>query len=154
MRWKCWIKFKQGFRLNTHNSWTKTIWISVVSHTVLIFYLPHIDGLMQKRRNSSANALELRLSCTNPSLCRFVFQIFYWREEVPGQHVKTVAATETQAILEDLEMFTEYTLVMLAFNAAGDGPNTTIPITALTTEGGKFNFCCCCWIQVKFHKFF
>ena len=26
-----------------------------------------IDGLMQERRNSIANALELRLSCTNPS---------------------------------------------------------------------------------------
>ena len=27
----------------------------------------YIDGLMQERRNSIANALELRLSCTNPS---------------------------------------------------------------------------------------
>ena len=26
-----------------------------------------IDGLVQERRNSIANALELRLSCTNPS---------------------------------------------------------------------------------------
>ena len=29
----------------------------------------HIDGLIQERRNSIANALELRLSCTNPSIC-------------------------------------------------------------------------------------
>ena len=29
--------------------------------------LQHFDGLMQERRNSIANALELRLSCTNPS---------------------------------------------------------------------------------------
>ena len=27
----------------------------------------HIDGLVQERRNSIANALELRLYCTNPS---------------------------------------------------------------------------------------
>ena len=27
----------------------------------------HIDGLVQKRRNSIANALELRLSCINPT---------------------------------------------------------------------------------------
>ena len=27
----------------------------------------HIDGFMQERCNSIANALELRLSCTNPS---------------------------------------------------------------------------------------
>ena len=29
----------------------------------------HIDGLVQERCNSIANALELRLSCTNPSIC-------------------------------------------------------------------------------------
>ena len=29
----------------------------------------YVDGLMQKRRNSSANTLELRLSCINPSMC-------------------------------------------------------------------------------------
>ena len=28
----------------------------------------HIDGLVQERRNSSALAMELRLSCTNPSI--------------------------------------------------------------------------------------
>ena len=29
----------------------------------------YIGGLVQERRNSIANALELRLSCTNPSIC-------------------------------------------------------------------------------------
>ena len=28
----------------------------------------HVDGFMQERRNSIANALELRLSCTNSSM--------------------------------------------------------------------------------------
>ena len=28
----------------------------------------HMDGLMQERSNSTANALELRLSCINPSI--------------------------------------------------------------------------------------
>ena len=28
----------------------------------------HFDGLMQERRNSIANALELSLSCSNPSI--------------------------------------------------------------------------------------
>ena len=28
----------------------------------------HIDGLVQERRNSSALAMELRLSCTSPSI--------------------------------------------------------------------------------------
>ena len=29
----------------------------------------YIDGLVQERRNSIADAMELRLSCTNPSMC-------------------------------------------------------------------------------------
>ena len=29
-----------------------------------------MDMLVQERRNSSALAMELRLSCTNPSICR------------------------------------------------------------------------------------
>ena len=29
----------------------------------------HVDELVQERRNSTANALELRLSCTNPLIC-------------------------------------------------------------------------------------
>ena len=28
----------------------------------------YVDGLVQERRNSIANAHELRLSCTNPSI--------------------------------------------------------------------------------------
>ena len=35
--------------------------------TLLLTYLEYIDGLVQERHNSIANALELRLSCTNPS---------------------------------------------------------------------------------------
>ena len=31
-------------------------------------HVEHIDGLMQERRNSIANALELGFSCTNPSI--------------------------------------------------------------------------------------
>ena len=30
----------------------------------------HIDGLVQERCNSTANALELHFSCTNPLICR------------------------------------------------------------------------------------
>ena len=32
----------------------------------------YIDGLVQERRNSIANELELRLSCTNPSLYMYM----------------------------------------------------------------------------------
>ena len=37
----------------------------------------YFNGLMQERCNSIANALELRLSCTNPSTCIWVFFI-HW----------------------------------------------------------------------------
>ena len=32
------------------------------------FFQLHIDGSVQERRNASASAMELRLSCTNPSI--------------------------------------------------------------------------------------
>ena len=33
------------------------------------FWKNDLDGIMQKRHNSIANALELRISCSNPSMC-------------------------------------------------------------------------------------
>ena len=64
--------------------------------------------------------------------------MFYW-EEALGEHnltVKTVAATELETDLTGLKMFTEYAMLVLAFNAAGDGPNITVPVIAKTEEGG------------------
>ena len=34
-----------------------------------VYRVSYIDGLMQERRNSSASAMELGLSCINPSIC-------------------------------------------------------------------------------------
>ena len=34
---------------------------------------PNMDGLVQERRNSIANTLELRLSCTNPSIWSWIY---------------------------------------------------------------------------------
>ena len=48
------------------NSVSLSIWILV--NPVLIS-TDNIDGLAQERRNSSALAMELRLSCTNASIC-------------------------------------------------------------------------------------
>ena len=41
--------------------------IALLSHARR--YCRYIDWLVQERRNSIANALELRLPCTNPSIC-------------------------------------------------------------------------------------
>ena len=37
------------------------------------WYVAHINGLVQERHNSIANTLELRLSCTDPSIYFYVF---------------------------------------------------------------------------------
>ena len=36
----------------------------------LDFYPSYIDGLMQEKSNSIANTLELRISFTNPLICK------------------------------------------------------------------------------------
>ena len=42
-------------------------------------YTHEIDGLVQERRNSSALAMELRLSCTNPSKWTIAgLMLFLW----------------------------------------------------------------------------
>ena len=40
----------------------------ISSLNIIKKYLTYLDGLVQERRNSIANALELCLSCTNPSI--------------------------------------------------------------------------------------
>ena len=51
---------------NQLNHWAYILWgpnFHTILHTV-----PYIDGLIQERRNSIANPLELHLSWTNPSI--------------------------------------------------------------------------------------
>ena len=45
----------------SRDNWNNTA-VCVYTHNI------YIDGLVQERRNSSALAMELRLSCTNPSI--------------------------------------------------------------------------------------
>ena len=44
-----------------------SIYLSTFNCLYTLSVHEHIDELVQERRNSIANALELRLSCTNPS---------------------------------------------------------------------------------------
>ena len=55
----------------THGAFLRTEIVELESKIVdILSSLPyaHIEGLVQERRNSSALAMELRLSCTNPSI--------------------------------------------------------------------------------------
>ena len=60
--------------VNKRDHWTKmsVIFRSNVQLSLITKYL-HRDGLVQERRNSIADTLELRLSCTNPSIFSFKF---------------------------------------------------------------------------------
>ena len=59
-------------------------------------YAAHINGLMQKWRNSNASALELRLSCTNPSIWYLkwmgyshIYRQSLWRAHTPSKWTTT-----------------------------------------------------------------
>ena len=51
----CWMKFQSVGSAEFNTAYFHALW----------FY--EVDGLVQERRKSISNALELRLSCTNPS---------------------------------------------------------------------------------------
>ena len=58
------------------------LWDKQIKVFKKMFLSYHIDGLVQERGDSTALAVELRLSCTNPPICFILFQyIFYLRLE-------------------------------------------------------------------------
>ena len=65
----------------------EALWVGCLNIKTLSYqcrnshYKGKIEGLVQERRNSSANALELRLSCTNP--LRWSHDHFIFIMEIP-----------------------------------------------------------------------
>ena len=55
------------YNINIQFQWTDCLNHYMFERQAHEYILIHIGGLVQERRNSIANALELRLSCTNPS---------------------------------------------------------------------------------------
>ena len=61
-------------------AWYKTVVNSIVNALKLrqscpklsVYFVLPIDGVVLERCNSSALAMELSLSCTNPSICVFI----------------------------------------------------------------------------------
>ena len=65
------------FQCNTSNNWntfeiTQRSWLPIFD-----IYIYHIDGLVQGRRNSSALAMELRLSCNNVYIYFYIYMLIY-----------------------------------------------------------------------------
>ena len=47
----------------------RLVWLQCITNgDISVAQNVHFDGLVQERRNSSVLAMELRLSCTNPSI--------------------------------------------------------------------------------------
>ena len=55
--------------------WLKISWQNAGE---MMFYVQHVDGLVQERRNSNALAMELRVSYTNASMCTVLKHITKW----------------------------------------------------------------------------
>ena len=75
-QWRIWMDGKDRERLWFCEAWTKiahilqtAFWIHFLERWYSHFC--HIDGLVQERHNSSVLAMELRLSCINPSICHW-----------------------------------------------------------------------------------
>ena len=72
------LDYHQGFQhvqqiIKKEDGTLPRFWLQLFRDWLLGKYIgkAHIDGLVQERRNSSALAMELRLSCTNPLISRF-----------------------------------------------------------------------------------
>ena len=78
----CFMTLPMPFRFSSKN-WTITFTPFPVQQTRIIWAnVSHIDGLVQERRNSCANALDLRFPCTNPSI--YPQQLMIWLQQWPS----------------------------------------------------------------------
>ena len=62
---QCWLLLFFFFKKPSSKNYTDGIYLT---HK-------HIGGLVQERRNFSALAIELRLSCSNPSTCKWISDV-------------------------------------------------------------------------------
>ena len=72
MIWHQWVNTHDRYLWFTMRCHQKSISLHVKGIWIISstgFLCSHFDGLVQERRNSIANTLELRLSCTNPLIC-------------------------------------------------------------------------------------
>ena len=69
---------------------------------------------MQERRNSIAKALELCLSCTNPSICKFHDDIMTWVHHLQfwifglGIHQSVLDSTHKGQVMQMFDIFFDY----------------------------------------------
>ena len=109
--WACWhcshrIQETNGFMQRRCNSNALAMELhlngmnhAAINHTIVLlaftvtklnknisFSWTYIDGLVQERRNSIANAMELRLSCTNLSIWQWYISVLAMELHLTGMH--------------------------------------------------------------------
>ena len=70
------------------------------------------------------------------------YEVFWGR--INDSLVNFTRTEQTQAWLTELEVFTEYAVVINAFNNIGSGPNSSVMIVRTTEEGNIKNWACNC----------
>ena len=83
----CWVNNHEAGDLRCHRAHYDVIVMKIIachmalyeeaeSNMCYVSCVGFFDGLVQERRNSSALAMELRFSCTNPAKCTTLLQEF------------------------------------------------------------------------------
>ena len=67
----------------------------------------------------------------------FFPQIYYWLASSSESTAKQNITREQNVLLRDLEIFTDYAIVIQAFNLAGEGPKSSV-IYQKTKEGCEY----------------
>ena len=88
-RWWFGTSWQQAITRTHAECQTRSImpqWVNITGDPRWSVHWPYINGLVQERRNSSVLAMELRLSCINPSICGLWPQKQIWDEYYSDTH--------------------------------------------------------------------
>ena len=145
---------KTSTKGNQVNEWSTTHWSQewgMLDMHWQVLCWAHLDSLMQKRRNSIANALELRLFCIKPSISRWVvwsclggnvclvcsvFSQYHsccWRKlaskvmccKIPPKAHSNIVCQSLAVVVSDIEG------VMCQQNQGGEGKSTALEVQAV-----------------------
>ena len=72
-----------------------------------------IDGLMQKRCNSIANALELRLSCINPSIFSSILKLYQSIIHIPQTYLQCLYLDHN--FIENIQIYKDFIVPVIYY---------------------------------------
>ncbi|KAK2172926.1 hypothetical protein NP493_919g00008 [Ridgeia piscesae] len=126
------------FRIRAFNMFGHSGW----SNVSVIYLEIAPTGAPRNAAVGTVNSTEISISWQPPTADLqngdlLGYKVYYWvtgtRETSTA--MRRVPAKDTHVTLRELHMYTRYQVTLLAFNAAGDGPNISVPLEARTSEG-------------------